>query len=126
MTALVGYLKGMCHTSFSTIRKLLRDVFHLTVSRGHLVKVLHKAATALAPAYAQLRARLPAEAYLNVDETGHKAHGQPWWTWCFRAELYTLFKIDRSRGSAVLVEMLGQGAVPAALGAGPGRAGSRG
>ena len=29
------------------------------------------------------------------------------WTSCFRASLYTLFKIDTSRGSAVLVEVLG-------------------
>src|SRR5450631_1568273 len=108
LTALVGYLKGMCHTSFSTIRKLLRDVFHLTISRGHLVKVINKAAAAMAGAYEQLRRLLPDEDYLNVDETGHKAHGQPWWTWCFRADLYTLFKIDHSRGSTVLVEMLGQ------------------
>jgi hypothetical protein len=43
-----------------------------------------------------------------VDETGHKEKGKPYWTWCFRAELYTLFKIDRSRGSEVLIEMLGQ------------------
>lgn len=108
LTALVGYLKGMCHTSFSTIRKLLRDVFHVTISRGQLVKVINKAAAAMAGAYEQLRRLLPAEAYLNVDETGHKAHGQRWWTWCFRADLYTLFKIDHSRGSAVLVEMLGK------------------
>jgi transposase len=108
LTALVGYLKGMCHTSFSTIRKLLRDVFHITISRGQLVKVINKAAAAMAGAYEQLRALLPEEAYLNVDETGHKAHGKPWWTWCFRADLYTLFKIDHSRGSAVLVEMLGK------------------
>jgi transposase len=108
LTALVGYLKGMCHTSFSTIRKLLRDVFHLTISRGQLVKVINKAAAAMSQAYEQLRALLPEEAYLNVDETGHKAHGQPWWTWCFRADLYTLFKIDHSRGSDILVEMLGQ------------------
>lgn len=108
LTALVGYLKGMCHTSFSTVRKLLRDVFHVTISRGQLVKVIHKAAAAMAGAYAQLRALLPDEKHLNVDETGHKAHGKPWWTWCFRADLYTLFKIDHSRGSAVLVEMLGK------------------
>ena len=108
LTALVGYLKGMCHTSFSTIRKLLRDVFKVTISRGQLVKVINKAAAAMAGAYEQLRALLPEEAYLNVDETGHKAQGQPWWTWCFRADLYTLFKIDHSRSSAVLVEMLGK------------------
>jgi transposase len=108
LTALVGYLKGMCHTSFSTIRKLLRDVFQVTISRGQLVKVINKAAVAMAGAYDQLRRLLPEEDHLNVDETGHKAHGQPWWTWCFRAELYTLFKIDHSRGSQVLVEMLGK------------------
>jgi transposase len=29
------------------------------------------------------------------------------WAWCFRASLFTLFKIDKSRGSDVLVETLG-------------------
>jgi len=33
-TALVAYLKGVCHASFSTIRKYLRDVVGLVVSRG--------------------------------------------------------------------------------------------
>jgi transposase len=49
-----------------------------------------------------------AHAYLNVDETGHKERGKRWWTWCFRAQLYTLFKIDPSRGSEVLIAMLGR------------------
>src|SRR5260370_24420952 len=29
------------------------------------------------------------------------------WAWCFRATLFTLFKIDESRGSDVLIQMLG-------------------
>ena len=29
------------------------------------------------------------------------------WTWCFRAQLFTLFHIDKSRGSEVLIEALG-------------------
>ena len=29
------------------------------------------------------------------------------WTWCFRAELYTLFKIDPTRSADVLIEVLG-------------------
>ena len=108
LTALVGYLKGACHASFSTIRKFFRDVLKLTISRGQLVKVINKVAASLAGAYEQLRALLPNEPRINVDETGHKASGQPWWTWCFRAELYTLFRIDHSRGSDILVEMLGK------------------
>ena len=44
---------------------------------------------------------------LNVDETGHKQNGQRQWTWCFRAGLYTLFKIDPTRSGDVLIEVLG-------------------
>ena len=108
LTALAGYLKGVCHASYSTIRKFFRDVLKLTISQGQLVKVINKGAAAMAGTYEQLRALLPEEERLNVDESGHKHKGKPWWTWCFRAELYTLFKIAPSRGSEVLVEMLGR------------------
>jgi transposase len=30
------------------------------------------------------------------------------WTWCFRAELYTLFRIDPTRSGDVLIEVLGR------------------
>jgi transposase len=108
LTALVGYLKGVCHASFSTIRKFFRDVLNIPISRGQLAKVIGKVSAALGLAYEELRGRLPEESRLNVDETGHKDNGKPHWTWCFRAELYTLFKIDSSRGSEVLIEMLGK------------------
>jgi transposase len=52
--------------------------------------------------------RLPLETVLNVDETGHKENGERFWTWVFKAELYVLFKIDKSRGSKVLIEVLGK------------------
>ena len=108
LTALVAFMKGVCHASFSTIRKFLRDVVGVKVSRGYLAKRIAKVSEALAPAYAELFQRLPGEAVLNVDETGHKENGAKFWTWCFRAQLYTLFRIDKSRGSKVLVEVLGE------------------
>ena len=107
LTALVGYLKGACHASFSTIRKFFRDVLKIRISRGQLAKVIRKVSAAMADAYEALGAALPFEAVLHVDETGHKEKGKKLWTWCFRAELYTLFKIDPSRGSEVLLEVLG-------------------
>ena len=108
LTALVAYLKGACHCSFSTIRKFIRDVVGVTISRGHLRKVCAKVGDSLGTAYEQLLHLLPSEDQVNVDETGHKDSGQRMWTWCFRASLYTLFKIDTSRGSQVLVEVLGK------------------
>jgi len=108
LTALVAFMKGVCHASFSTIRKFLRDVVRVDVSRGYLAKLIGKVSASLARSYAELFERLPSEAVLNIDETGHKENGQKFWTWCFRAQLYTLFRIDKSRGSKVLVEVLGE------------------
>lgn len=108
LTALVAYLKGVCHASFSTICKFFRDVLKIHISRGQLVKLISKVTASLADMYDDLLARLPGESRLNVDETGHKENKARMWTWCFRAELYTLFKIDPSRSSTVLIEVLGK------------------
>ncbi len=51
---------------------------------------------------------LPVQDFLNVDETGHKDRGVPFWTWCFRAELFTLFKIEPTRSADVLIDVLGE------------------
>lgn len=108
LTALVAFLKGGCHCSFTTIRKFLRDVVGVTVSRGQLRKVCGKVGDSLDVAYHELLAAAPKQAVLNVDETGHKEYAQRMWTWCFRAATFTLFKIDPSRSSEVLVEVLGK------------------
>src|SRR5512135_417784 len=107
LTTLIAYLKGACHASFSTIRKFLRDVAKVTISRGELARIIGKVSRALERPYEELLEDLPAQARLNIDETGHKQNGQRQWTWCFRAGLYTLFKIDPTRSADVLIEVLG-------------------
>jgi transposase len=108
LTTLVAYLKGVCHASYSTVRKFLRDVVGLTISRGQLAKVIAKVSAALEQPYQELLDDLPQRDALNVDETSHKDNGDLFWTWCFRAELYTLFKIDPTRSADVLIEVLGR------------------
>ena len=95
LTTLIAYLKGACHASFSTIRKFLRDVVRVTISRGQLARIIAKVSQALERPYEELLEGLSTQARLNVDETGHQRNGERMWTWCFRAGLYTLFKIDR-------------------------------
>jgi transposase len=108
LTALIAFLKGACHASFSTIRTFLRDVVGVTISRGQLTKIIAKVTQALDKPYEELLQQLPDEAILNVDETGHKDNGARWWTWCFRAELYTLYHIDAHRSADVLMDILGE------------------
>lgn len=108
LTATIAYMKGACHCSFSTIRKFLRDVVGVTISRGQLSKLIQKASAAFEQEYNELLGYLPHETKLNVDETGHKENKKRFWTWCFRADAYTLFKIADSRGSKVLIDVLGE------------------
>jgi transposase len=108
LTALIAFMKGACHASYSTIRTFLRDVVGVTVSRSELNKIIGKVREALASPYEELLLRLPGEAIVNADETGHKDHGDRWWTWCFRAELYTLYHIDAYRSADVLMDILGK------------------
>jgi transposase len=108
LTTLIAYLKGFCHASFSTVRLFLRDVVGVTISRGQLRKVIGKVCSGLDEPYQELLQGLPGEPVLNVDETGHKDNGKRMWTWCFRASLYTLFKIDAHRSGDVLIEVLGK------------------
>jgi transposase len=90
------------------MRKYFRDVLGVRISRGMLRKLVGKVSASLADPYEALCAMLPSEDRLNVDETGHKENGRRLWTWCFRAYLYTVYKISPSRGSEVLVEVLGK------------------
>jgi transposase len=107
LTALIAFMKGVCHASFSTVRVFLRDVVGVTISRAQLSNILDKVSRALDGPYEELLRLLPGEEVLHVDETGHKDNGDRWWTWCFRAEMYTLYHIDPHRSADVLLDILG-------------------
>lgn len=108
LSATIAYLKGGCHSSYSTTQSFLDQVLRVPLSTGMIAKVIEKMSRALDAPYAELLDRLPDEATMNVDETGHKERGDKFWTWCFRPEFYTVFRIDKSRGSEVLIDVLGE------------------
>jgi transposase len=46
LATLIASLKGACHASFSTVRKFLRDVMRVTISRGQLARIIAKVSQA--------------------------------------------------------------------------------
>lgn len=108
ITSLAVYLKAKLHGSYSGIRDFFQDVVGVKVSRGYVAKLLRKASDAFAKPYGELIELLPTQAHLNADETGHKENGQRYWIWCFRAASFVLFSIDPSRGTEVLLRVLGK------------------
>jgi len=108
LLALLGYMKGSLHTTYSGLESFCRDVLGLEVSRGHLGNALVRVSTALAPAYAELAARIPTEPVLNIDESGWKDRGSNYWIWIFATSAMSFFVIARSRSSQVLRTVLGE------------------
>jgi len=106
LTALLGWFKSQGHDSYSIMAEFLRDVAGCKVSRGLLAKAIQKVSHALAEPYALLSEALVHEPVLNVDETGHPENKKRMWTWVFRADKFTVFHIDPSRGSQVLDKVL--------------------
>lgn len=107
LTSLAIYLKGRMHASYTSMADFFKDVAGIQVSRGYLAKLLRKGSKAFGPPYGELIELLPHQPHLNTDETGHKENGQRFWIWCFRAASFVFFSIDRSRGSQVLMRILG-------------------
>jgi hypothetical protein len=108
ISATVCFLKYVGCMSLSGIKKYLYDVWGEKVTKGYLARVLQKGSLALEPCYDELLKALPFQQVVNGDETGHKENGKNFWTWVFRSNIFTLFKISPSRGSDVLIDVLGK------------------
>ena len=109
LTALVGWLKACGHVSYSRIGEFFRDVLNLPISGGHLANCsTGKLSEALKPAYEEATSALRQEAVLGSDETGHYHGRERYWTWCLRAARFTVFHIDPTRATQVLVDLLGE------------------
>ncbi len=108
LMALIAFLKAGLHASFNSIRIFLRDVFRITFAKSFIYKLIRKTSKALLGPYEELLKQIPLETKLNVDETGHKNNGERFWTWCFRAQLFVLFRIKKNRSAKILEDILGK------------------
>lgn len=108
VSAVVCFLKFVGCMSFKAIKRYLKDVMGVKVTKGYLAKVIQKASQSLEVPYRELFQYISKQAVVNSDETGHKNNGKKCWTWVFRSNLCALFKVSPSRGSQVLIEVLGK------------------
>jgi hypothetical protein len=86
LIALVAYLKGRCHVSFSGLKSFFQEVLGIVVSNGFLAKQVKKASMVLKDGYKGLVERLKGEKQLHRDKSGRKEKGKRRWIWAYRAE----------------------------------------
>jgi len=108
LQALIGYMKGRLHASYSSLEDFCHEILGVRVSRAHLCNVVKRINESLATPYEELKEHIPTEPVLNIDESGWKDQGDKYWIWVFGTVLVSFFCIAKSRSSRVLNEILGQ------------------
>lgn len=93
--------------SFSKIETVFADRFGLTVTRGALVRAVHRVAAKAAPTYAALCETVKTSAMVVADETGWRVHAQLHWLWVFTTPDTTVYAILPGRGFEEAASVLG-------------------
>jgi transposase len=107
LTAVVALLSGRYRLSRREVRQLLQDLWQVRVSLGAVVRQEQAQSAALAPVVEEARAAVAQAPVVNMDETGWRQEQQRAWLWTAVTTGLTVFRIDRSRGGAVLDALLG-------------------
>jgi transposase len=109
---LLGFAADLKHRVGASYRKcssVLLTLTGLVVTAAALVRSGHRLRRLAQPSYDRLVEAARHSAVQHVDETGWKIGGRSAWLWVFADEHATLYRIRRSRGHEVVVEVLGEG-----------------
>jgi len=107
LTALIAYLTVVCRMPRRVVERLLGQVLDIEISLGSTQKCWEEASQAVAAPCQELEGQLKDEPVLNVDETGWRTNGAKRFLWAFVAARYVVYIVAATRGSAVLIRLLG-------------------
>lgn len=104
LSVLLHYYSGV---TFNKIKEFY-GWFGLDVSEGSLALWGRKFCEKFESSYNSLKDLVRQSGYVNVDETGWPIDGANHWLWVFRNEDAVFYRIDESRGSGVVKDVLGE------------------
>jgi len=107
LTALIAYLTVVCRLPRRVVEALLGQVLGIEISLGSTQKCWEEASEAVATPCQELNQQLKDEPVLNVDETGWRTNGDKRYLWAFVAARYIVYTVAATRGSEVLIRLLG-------------------
>jgi transposase len=105
LTAWMHYAMG---TSTHAVVRYLQRVHRFSVTAGGLTQAWKVLTKALAPMYDAIWHEILASGVLYADETGWRVDGRTSWLWCFTTKQAVYYVIDRTRGSPVVLRVLGE------------------
>lgn len=103
LTIRMKYYQGL---SYEKIRQFLESFCGLKVTQSALAQALQRLGRWLQVEESVVLAAIRASPYVHIDETGWKIAGRGHWLWDFVNKGLALYRIRRSRGRIVPVEVL--------------------
>jgi transposase len=103
MSAWLHYALG---NTISPILSVFNFHLQLVLTPGGLVQMWHRLAEILKSWYEEIAAEIVLAGVLHADETGWRINGRLGWLWCFTTPTATLFAIERSRASPVVLKFI--------------------
>ena len=107
LAALIAYLTVVCRMPRRVVLALLEQGLGIRLSLGSVQSSWEEEGEAVADPCAELEKQLPHEPVINSDETGYRTEGEKRWLWAFVASIFVIYKAALTRGTEVLVQMLG-------------------
>ena len=106
--ALAATLRYEIRVPYRQVETLSREVFGLKLTPGALVGFDHHLASHGRPWYDLLKNHLKSTPHIHADETGWRVDGINHFLWIFNNARLAVYHINRSRGSHIPKDMLGE------------------
>ncbi len=106
--ALAANLKHRLGVSYGKVGEVLNDTFGLRVSRSGWCQADQTLARKARPVYAELVEAIRQSSVVHADETGWRIGTLSAWLWVFTQQEATVYVIRDTRGSEVVLDILGR------------------
>lgn len=94
--------------SVSQIQAHLKTFYHLDLSQGEIIAILHQTAALSSSVYQKIKQDLLVSKVIYADETGGRENGINGYHWSFSNQKFHLLLYRRSRASKVVNEVFGE------------------
>lgn len=101
---------SLSHRSGLSMRRTceaLKVLCGLSLSPGGLAQLLQRTAGHLNDQYEQIKQTIRQSEAVFADETSWYVNEPGWWLWIFTSPTTTLYRVEKSRGSGIVLDTLG-------------------
>ena len=107
LSSLISHLTVVCRMPRRVVGEMLEQVLGIELSLGSIQACWGEAGEAVAGPCGELEKQLRNEPVVNSDETGYRTNGEKRWLWALVTPFFVFYKVALSRGTEVLIELLG-------------------